>query len=233
VEQPERAPRSRHRAQRPTWFFPGLASRPLPDRDAFEWLQRLEAAADVVRAELEALSRTREADVHRAQRVLVKQGTWREYGLFQQGRPNVPVVSRCPATAALVRSIPGAMSAGLVYFSALAPRTRILPHCGPTNTRWRCHLGLIVPKGCELRVGGIRRRWREGKCLLFDDSFVHGANNPTDATRAVLIVDVWHPDLTPFERAAVLDCFARREAPAPASAPVGALRAFARAAADE
>lgn len=41
----------------------------------------------------------------------------------------------------------------------------------------------------------------EGKCLVFDDSFEHEAwNDDSDHSRIVLIVDVWHPDLTPEER---------------------------------
>jgi aspartate beta-hydroxylase len=174
--------------------------------------------------------------VHRAQSVLVEKGSWREHQLFSRGRVHESVVSQCPATAALVRSIPGTMSAGLVYFSALHPHTSVRAHCGPTNTRWRCHLGLVVPKGCELRVSGVRRRWQEGKCLLFDDSFVHSARNPTDETRTVLIVDVWHPDLTASERAAVDYAFARgpgTKPPAPSLEPVGALRGFSNVTIDE
>ncbi len=35
----------------------------------------------------------------------------------------------------------------------------------------------------------------EGKCILFDDSFLHEANNASDKPRVVLIIDIWHPDL--------------------------------------
>jgi aspartate beta-hydroxylase len=36
--------------------------------------------------------------------------------------------------------------------------------------------------------------------VVFDDSFEHEAwNDHPSATRIVLIVDVWHPDLTPKE----------------------------------
>jgi len=37
----------------------------------------------------------------------------------------------------------------------------------------------------------------EGQCVAFDDSFQHEAwNGHPDTARVVLIVDVWHPDLT-------------------------------------
>jgi aspartyl/asparaginyl beta-hydroxylase (cupin superfamily) len=77
---------------------------------------------------------------------------------------------------------------------------RIDPHTGPTNLRLRCHLGLSIPDGdCGLTVAGETRRWREGTCLVFDDSLEHTAWNHTEAPRVVLIVDLWHPDLTPEE----------------------------------
>ena len=31
---------------------------------------------------------------------------------------------------------------------------------------------------------------------MFDDSFLHSAANNTDSQRIVLIVDLWHPNLT-------------------------------------
>ena len=35
--------------------------------------------------------------------------------------------------------------------------------------------GLKTPSGCELVVGGEPQCWAEGRCLLFDDSFLHAA----------------------------------------------------------
>lgn len=42
-------------------------------------------------------------------------------------------------------------------------------------------------------------RGQEGRCMLFDDSFEHEAWHRGDATRIVLVFDVWHPDLTDKE----------------------------------
>ena len=35
--------------------------------------------------------------------------------------------------------------------------------------------------------------------MVFDDSFYHEAMNASDKPRVVLIVDVWHPDLSDEE----------------------------------
>jgi aspartyl/asparaginyl beta-hydroxylase (cupin superfamily) len=52
---------------------------------------------------------------------------------------------------------------------------------------------------CGLRVGSTSRTWQRGRCLLFDDAFDHEAWNYGSRDRTVLIVDVWHPDLSEDE----------------------------------
>ncbi len=207
--------------------MPGLRSRPFPDPRRLPWLSRLEAATAAIRRELHALRRAGLSAEHRAQGVLVREGSWRESLLWNRGRPCEPAFARCPRTLDAVARIDGALEAGLVYFSVLAPHTQVEPHCGPINTRWRCHLGLEVPDGCRLEVAGETRTWREGECLVFDDSFVHEAENASDRARVVLIVDVWHPDLTADERATLTAFFERTAHGARPLEAVGALGAFA------
>ena len=93
-------------------------------------------------------------------------------------------------------------------FSILQAGTHITAHYGPTNCRIRCHLPLFVPKGCLLCVNGERRKWKEGELLLFDDSFLHEAwHRGTDGERVVLMLDLWHPELTMVEREALAFVF--------------------------
>lgn len=107
---------------------------------------------------------------------------------------------RCPETCKAIEAIGGQYHHA--FFSALAPSTHITKHHGPTNKKLRCHLPLVVPPGdgSRLRVGDETRSLSEGKCVIFDDSFEHEAwNDDPERTRCVLILDVWHPDLTPKE----------------------------------
>ena len=83
--------------------------------------------------------------------------------------------------------------------------THVTPHCGTTNTRLPCHLGLVVPERCRIRVGSEICEWQEGKCLVFDDSFEHEVWHDGDRDRVVLILDVWHTDLSPAETWAVYE----------------------------
>ena len=103
--------------------------------------------------------------------------------------------ARCPLTVEAIESIKGQYSHAM--FSSLAPGTHVNKHNGPTNKKLRCHLPLVVPSDkCRLRVGDETRILEEGKCIVFDDSFEHEAwNDDANASRIVLICDVWHPDL--------------------------------------
>ena len=65
------------------------------------------------------------------------------------------------------------------------------------------HLPLIVPAGCQFRVGGETRQWRVGEAFAFDDTIEHEAWNRSGERRAVLIIDVWNPHLSEHERAMV------------------------------
>jgi aspartate beta-hydroxylase len=106
----------------------------------------------------------------------------------------------CPKTAAIIETIDGHYDHA--FFSALAPGTHVKKHHGPTNKKLRCHLPLVVPESrCRLRAGDEIVNAQEGKCFVFDDSFEHEAWNDDDArSRIVLIIDVWHPDLSAQER---------------------------------
>jgi aspartyl/asparaginyl beta-hydroxylase (cupin superfamily) len=86
-----------------------------------------------------------------------------------------------------------------VGFFALAPGGRIAPHHGMHNAKVRASLGLAGCEGAYLQVGGEIRTWREGVCLALDDSYAHRAWHTGKATRFVLLMDVWHPDLSPVE----------------------------------
>jgi aspartyl/asparaginyl beta-hydroxylase (cupin superfamily) len=87
------------------------------------------------------------------------------------------------------------------------------------NTRLICHLPLIIPEQCALRVGNETRAWRQGEVVLFDDSVEHEAWNLSKELRVVMIFDVWRPELSEKERILVgamleaadqFDCFLQR-----------------------
>jgi aspartate beta-hydroxylase len=90
-----------------------------------------------------------------------------------------------------------------VLFSVYTPGTHLLPHRGVTNTRLVAHLPLIVPQDCALNVGGELHPWREGRVVVFDDTYEHESWNRSGEVRVILIFDIWNPHLSAAERLAV------------------------------
>jgi aspartate beta-hydroxylase len=199
----------------PTYMlFPYLRNYEFFARENFPWLEAVEAATDSIRDELVAVLSDDQAGIEpyiafadglplRQWKELNHSRRWSAYFLWNQSRPEESHLARCPRTAAVLASIPQVDIPGrgpTAFFSLLEPHTRIPPHTGVTNTRVTVHLPLIVPPGCGFRVGGETREWKVGSGWVFDDTIEHEAWNDSDAPRAILIFDVWNPELTPLER---------------------------------
>lgn len=184
-------------------FIPGLTSAAWHRRDWLPDVAALEAAAPAMRAELDALLGSRggfqpfdegEYGFNPAN----TEGRWNVFYLWLACRPVPAAEAACPNTAAALRKLPNlAMSA---MFSALTPGTHLWAHCGPTNAVVSLSMGVVAPPGCTIRVGTEERTWREGECLVFDDTYEHEVWHRGDRTRFVMLLDVWHPELTPVER---------------------------------
>lgn len=179
-------------------LYPDLPSRPWHEPSSFAVAEHLERHHEEIRQEILALHGAR---FQRESEPIPRSGDWDVVFLYERGRPHEELLAGCPMTARAIDS-PEVMRApgGLIYVSRMRGRTHIRPHRGPTNLRVRCHLGVEVPGGdCAIRVEGETRTWQEGRCLVFDDHFEHEAWNHTSEDRIVLIVDLWHPGLTPTE----------------------------------
>jgi aspartate beta-hydroxylase len=193
---------------------PRLPAIPFFDRDLFPWLPRLEAATATIRAELVALLEAGMPGF--APYVAYSPGTpvnqwselnhsrsWSSLWLWRDGVRQVEAMDRCPRTTEVLAEMPLAGQPGFAptaLFSALAPRTRIPPHTGSTNSRLVVHLPLVLPGPARFRVGNDTRAWRMGEAWVFDDTIEHEAWNDADETRVILIFDIWNPLLSQAER---------------------------------
>ncbi|WP_188762767.1 aspartyl/asparaginyl beta-hydroxylase domain-containing protein [Sandarakinorhabdus glacialis] len=206
--------------QEPTsFYFPGLPQRAFYDPADFAWTAALEEATSAITAEVAAIladraglqpyverPKDRPAKAHS----LLDDPRWSAYHLVRDGVPVAEHAARCPATMAAIAGLPIPVIAGaspMVLFSILAPGTHIQPHNGMLNTRLICHLPLVVPDNCRLRVGNTVRTVDAGKMLIFDDSIEHEAWNDSDAPRAILLFEIWRPELDDGERQALRAMF--------------------------
>jgi hypothetical protein len=184
--------------QQPLEFYPGLDTREIHDGARFPWVAELEAAFPLIREEFARLvdGGAGFSPVYREQ---TSAGEWAASFLWSFGQRVEDVCRRCPETARLLSAIPGVAEFGTTLYSALAPHTHIAPHYGLTNAKLRCQLPLRVPGRCRLKVGEHEVEQREGRCIVFDDSFLHSAWNDSDEPRFVLVFDFYHPDLAAEE----------------------------------
>ena len=190
----------RHEAQRPRVYMPDLASAPWYDPSAFSWYNHILANGQTIIDEYRNLRKQVELQEHPYGEAAVV-GSWRMIPLFGYSGAHRENISIMPKTKEIISEIVTEEDRMLVYLSSLAPHTKIRPHCGPTNVHLRCHFGLSVPEKCWIKVGEESRAWQEGNCLVFDDSFLHEVENGSESIRDILILDFWHPDITPAERA--------------------------------
>jgi aspartate beta-hydroxylase len=198
-------------------YFPGLPATPYFDRSLFAWIGALEAQTDRIREELrdvlpsgQGRERVFTSDEIEQQNLRGDTGpvTWNGYYFYRHGERRDDNAARCPVTAAAIDALPLSRVPGHgpeVLYSVFTPGTHLLPHQGVTNTRVVGHLPLIVPQACALKVGGELHEWREGRVVVFDDTYEHEAWNRSDRTRVVMIFDLWNPYMTQPEREAFRD----------------------------
>jgi aspartate beta-hydroxylase len=180
-------------------WYPGLERAPWHDPRQFTVAADLQERFGEIKAEALNLS---ERFFHEEAEEIGRTGSWQVAMFFEQGRRNDLVCAQCPTIAGVLeRHSCVRRSAGLIYLSRMGPNTHVVAHQGNSNVRLRCHLPLSIPDGdCAIRVGSDTRRWEEGKCIVFDDTFEHEVWNRTSRDRMVLLIDLWHPGLTDCER---------------------------------
>lgn len=224
----ERGPAGSDPAQNPAYpCFPGLRHRPFHDTSSLRAVAMLELAWKTLRDEALALDDVAQLDYTIASKPLrslrrpwtfltgrALPRAWTVYPFWHMGVDVEALTRRCPATMAVLRSLPRLCVDypwGDAIFSVQGPQSRLPPHCSVDNLRLRCHLGIRIPRGTGIRVGRETRTWAEGKCILFEDAYEHEVWNHSDERRIVLIVDFWHPDLTEIEVRALTAGFMKCE----------------------
>lgn len=194
------------------FYYPELPNIQFYPREQFGWLDAVEAATGVMTEELSTVLKndagfapylqTHPGLASRSDYPLVDSMDWSSCFLWKDGQ-ETENAARCPRTMAALADAPLCQVRGRspqIMFSQLKAGAHILPHTGFVNTRLICHLPLIVPPGCQFRVGNETRTWEAGKAWVFDDTIEHEARNSGDRTRVVLIFDIWRPEINEEER---------------------------------
>jgi beta-hydroxylase len=184
------------------YLFSAVPNRPVLPTSVIPELAKLRENWQVIREEAQALfdeGRIKAADGYNdwGFNSFFRSG-WKRFYLKWYQDPLPSAQRMCPRTVALLESIPcikGAM------FATLGPGARLVTHRDPFAGSLRYHLGLVTPTHpgeCRILVDGIPYTWRDGEDLLFDETYIHTAENTTDQTRIILFCDVERPLRTRF-----------------------------------
>ena len=117
---------------------------------------------------------------------------WKRFYLKWYDASHPSASTLCPKTFALLQKIPSVKAA---MFAELPPGATLNPHRDPYAGSIRYHLGLVTPNddGCYIDVDSQRYSWRDGKAVLFDETFIHEAHNTTNIDRIILFCDIERP----------------------------------------
>jgi beta-hydroxylase len=125
---------------------------------------------------------------------------WKRFYVKWYDEPLPSAKALCPRTVDLVQSIPDVNAA---MFALLPPGSKLGAHRDPFAGSLRYHLGLVTPNAdtCRIVVDGEAYAWRDGEPVMFDETFIHTAENRSDVTRIILFCDVERPLKNPLIRA--------------------------------
>lgn len=140
---------------------------------------------------------------------------WKRFYLKWYQDPMPSAAKLCPKTLDLIKNIP---SINAAMFTLLPKNSFLFKHRDPYAGSLRYHLGLITPNSdaCFISVDGTKYSWRDGEDIMFDETFIHEAENRTDVDRIIFFCDIKRP-LTNRLAAKFNDFFSRTVMKAAAS----------------
>src|SRR5262245_29083060 len=124
---------------------------------------------------------------------------WKRFYLKWYGDFLPSAAALCPRTTELLAKVPTVNAA---MFALLPPGSRLGAHRDPYAGSLRYHLGLVTPNSpdCYIVVDGDKYYWKDGEAVIFDETYIHHAENKTDVTRVFLFCDVERPISNRFMR---------------------------------
>lgn len=180
----------------PIYLASAVPSKPFLPLDTIPGLRFLEAHWQELRAEAERLYR--QGDIRSSETFddagfnsFFRHG-WKRFYLTWYGEPLPSARSLCPRTLELLAQVPAVKAA---MFVRMAPHSWLPVHRDPFAGSLRFHLGLKTPNSekCRIAVDGETYWWKDGEGVLFDETYLHRAENETDEDRLILFCDVERP----------------------------------------
>lgn len=178
------------------YLFSAVGSRPYLNRKDFPALDKLQANWPLLREEAEkifaeVLPNPVDPKYDLAFHSFMKRG-WNRFYLSWYGKPLPSAARHCPKSVALLADMPEIRGA---MFALLPDGARLGRHRDPYAGALRYHLGLETPNDdrCWIKVDGEPYSWRDGQDVIFDETYIHEAENRSGKRRIILFCDVRRP----------------------------------------
>jgi hypothetical protein len=202
------------RSVNPRLYFPGLSARPWWDVSELPLARLLASRFGMIREEgARLLSKPWAFATHPGAQSHGKgggtgslRGTWLAYYL-QRYFQRIPIAAEHAPVS--LRSLDGAPLSREAMFSFLSPGTEIGLHSDGVNFVVTIYLPLFSSPGAWIRFGREARTWSDGVCFAADSTYYHTSVNDSPQWRGLLIVDIWHPELTAVEREVLAEAVPR------------------------
>ena len=178
------------------YLFSAVPNKPFIDADAFPEMRKVTDNWQMIRDE--ALQLFDEGYIKAAAgyndlgfNSFFRRG-WKRFYVKWYDQPLPSAQALCPKTVALVQSIPSINGA---MFAMLPAGGDLGRHRDPFAGSLRYHLGLVTPNSeqCRIFVDGESYYWRDGEAVMFDETFIHWAENKSNVDRLILFCDVERP----------------------------------------
>jgi beta-hydroxylase len=117
---------------------------------------------------------------------------WKRFYLKWYNVNHPSAMTLCPVTTQLLNQIPSVKAA---MFAELPAGSRLVRHRDPYAGSVRYHLGLVTPNSpdCHIVVDGELYSWKDGESVVFDETYIHYAENKTNQNRIILFCDLERP----------------------------------------
>lgn len=189
-------------------FVNGLNAVPFYDKTLFPWVKPFEESYEAIRDELRVYNQKHENSVGNevggewvAARDVVGAAYglgWKTLGLQDRNNWNEELLEDFPQTIKALKTLN--IPVCEAFFARQGPQSTIQPHSDKNNFIITCHLPLDVPEGeCYIRVGNQDHYWKNGEVCVFDTSIIHSTENKSVKPRYILLLRLWHPQLTSTE----------------------------------
>ena len=178
------------------YAFSRVPTTPYLEPASFPHLATLQANWQIIRDEgvaLMELQKIKAAETHNDAgfNSFFKTG-WKRFYLKWYDEAHPSAATLCPKTTELLKTIPEVKAA---MFAELPDGAKLGKHRDPYAGSLRYHLGLATPNDdrCFIDVDGQRYSWRDGEGVVFDETFIHYAENRSGQNRLILFCDIERP----------------------------------------